>query len=60
MKSPAGQGESCGAGASESAAAYCLTFGRPAAQGMVFCSEAHAEEFAREVAAVQTATEARG
>jgi len=57
----------CGTSARNNGAApvsrYCAVCGRPAdgtirRAGEVFCSEAHAEEFAREVAALRAAREA--
>lgn len=62
MKGPAGQGGSCestsGADADDSAPSYCTVCGRSADAGIrrgpdVFCSQAHADVFARDVAAIQ-------
>lgn len=74
MTGPAGQGASCetrtpekptsGERAKAAAGTYCAFCGRRDDAGIrqgqeMFCSEAHAAEFAREVAALQAAARER-
>lgn len=65
MTRPAGQGESGETNQQQSGTgpSYCSVCGRPAEairrETEVFCSEAHADEFAREVAAFRASAEAR-
>lgn len=66
MTGPAGQGESgeTSQPQSDTGPSYCSVCGRPAEAKIrrgteVFCSEAHADEFAREVAALRASAEAR-
>lgn len=62
MTTPAGQGESCSASTANrvnpAASEYCTLCGRPADPRIrrgdeAFCSVQHADEFAREVAALR-------